>query len=147
MAGLASGVLWGWLSDRLGRTRTLVVIYTLLAASFGLFGISGALAVLYVSAFLFALCAWSVPAVMAATSGDILGHQRAPVGFGVLTFSFGLGQAAGPALAGVIATTHSSYAPAFLLAAAVSLAGAGLLLFVRTEAAGKKRFYKKEDRV
>jgi MFS family permease len=136
VASIASGLLWGALSDRIGRARSLAIIYGVLAASYCLFGLAKVPGLLYVSGFLFALCSWSVPAVMAATAGDILGSERASMGFGMLTFTFGLGQAAGPALAGVLASAVGSYAPGFLLAAGVSLAGGALLLFVRT---GKKK--------
>ncbi len=139
VASIASGLLWGALSDRIGRARALVVIYGLLAASYSLFGLARSNGLLFVSGLLFALCSWSVPAVMAAFAGDFLGHERAGMGFGILTFSFGLGQAAGPALSGVLASAFNSYAPAFLLAAAVSLSGGVLLLFVRSAKAGKKQ--------
>jgi MFS family permease len=131
VASIASGLVWGALSDRIGRKRALRVIYCLMAAAYGLFGLAEAAPLLYVSAFLFALCSWSVPAVMAAATGDLLGPERAPMGFGVLTFSFGLGQALGPTVAGLLARPFGSYTPGFILAAAVSWGGAVLLLFVR----------------
>ncbi len=135
LASAASGLLWGFVSDRIGRARALALIYALLAGAYGVFGLARADGLLIFSGFLFALCSWSVPAVVAATAGDILGSERASMGLGLLTFCFGLGQAAGPTIAGLLAGASGSYAAGFLLAGALSLAGGALLVFVRT---GKK---------
>jgi MFS family permease len=48
----------------------------------------------------------------------------APAALGFITLFFGIGQAVGPSVAGAIADRTGSFAPAFLLAGAVALAGA-----------------------
>lgn len=53
----------------------------------------------------------------------------APAALGFVTLFFGLGQAAGPSVAGALADATESFGPAFLLAAGVAfLSGVGSLL-------------------
>ena len=75
---------------------------------------------------LFAITAWSVPALMAASAGDIFGARLAPAAIGLVTLVMGVGQAIGPYLAGRIADATHSFAPAFLAAGGVAvIMGAG----------------------
>ena len=57
-------------------------------------------AYLYASVCLYGAVAWSIPSIMAALAGDRAGPEKVAQLFGVITFIFGLGQIAGPALAG-----------------------------------------------
>lgn len=121
---LLCGVLWGHVSDVIGRRGALVMVYVVQAVAFGLFGITTGAAGLTVSAILFGLTAWSIPAIMAAACGDVVGPRLAPAALGFVTLFFGVGQAAGPTVAGAIADATASLQPAMLLAAGVALAGA-----------------------
>jgi MFS family permease len=125
------GFIWGSVSDRWGRKTALVCVYLLQTASFLLFGLSRELPALYLSAGLFALTGWSIPALMAALSGDVFGARLAPAALGLMTIVFGLGQAIGPVLAGKIADATQSFSGAFVIAGIVALtigAGGSLLL-------------------
>jgi MFS family permease len=111
-------------------------VFLLQGASFAAFGLGQAVPVLYLSASLFAITAWSVPALMAALAGDVFGAQLAPAALGLMTVVFGVGQAIGPILAGRIADSAHSFAPAFLMAGAVALllgAGGSFLLRPRPQ--------------
>ena len=67
IVSLPSGFIWGSISDRFGRKIVLICVFALQALAFVLFGSSHALSMVYASAVLFALTAWSIPALMAAT--------------------------------------------------------------------------------
>jgi MFS family permease len=121
---LLSGLVWGGVSDRIGRRRTMLVVYLLQAAAFSLFALWRAPVGLTLSAALFGITAWSMPAIMAAACGDVLGARLAPAALGFITVFFGLGQALGPSVAGALADASGSFAPAFLAAAGVALLGA-----------------------
>jgi MFS family permease len=129
---LLCGLIWGSVSDVLGRKTALVIVYIIQAAAFSLFAVWPLPTGFMLSAVLFGLSAWSIPAIVAATCGDILGPRLAPAGLGFVTLFFGIGQAAGPSVAGSIADTYHSLAPALLLAAGVALSGAVGSLFLRT---------------
>jgi MFS family permease len=135
MVSTISGFLWGSVSDRWGRRTALLGVFGLQGAAFVLFGLSRDGWGVYLSAALFALTAWSIPALMAALCGDLFGARLAPAALGLITLVFGLGQALGPWLAGAIADATHSFAPAFLVAGATALlvGGGGSLLFLRGE--------------
>lgn len=133
MVSTVSGFIWGGVSDRWGRRTALLWVFGLQGVSFLLFGASRAPGNIHLSAALFALTAWSIPALMAALSGDLFGPRLAPAALGLVTLVFGLGQALGPYLAGALADASHSFAPAFLLAGmtALVLGGGGTLTLRR----------------
>lgn len=131
LVSVVSGFIWGSVSDRWSRRAALVWVFALQAASFVLFGLTRERWGIYLSAALFAVTAWSVPALMAALSGDLFGARLAPAALGLITMVFGLGQALGPYVAGVIADVSNSFGSTFLLAGMVALipgAGGALLM-------------------
>jgi sugar phosphate permease len=125
-----SGFVWGGISDRWGRRIALLGVFLLQGTAFLVFGFSHALPIVYLSASLFGVTAWSVPALMAAFSGDVFGARLAPAALGLVTIATGVGQAFGPYFAGRMADAAHSFAPAFLAAGCVSLllGGGGSLL-------------------
>jgi len=126
--------LWGWVSDTIGRRVALAIVYLTQGVAFGLFALWPAPSGFMLSALLFGLTAWSIPAIMAAACGDLLGPRLAPAGLGFVTLFFGVGQAVGPSVAGILADATSSLRPAFLVAAGVALVGAmGSLLLPLTQ--------------
>jgi len=123
---LASGPLFGTLSDRLGRKAALILVFLLQGSAYALVAFELPIGFLYLSIFLFGICAWSIPSIMAAAVGDYMGPERAVAAFGTITFFFGIGQIAGPGLAGVLAESSGSFMGSYLLAAA--MAGLAILL-------------------
>lgn len=125
------GVIWGTLSDKLGRAKGAALAYAALALSYAVFALWQAPSGFLVSAIMFGLTAWSIPTIMAATAGDYVGPRLAPAGLGFITLFFGIGQAFGPAVGGLLADATRSFGGPFLLATGVSLLGALLSLFLK----------------
>jgi MFS family permease len=121
VVSVSSGFIWGGISDRWGRRIALMGVFGVQGTAFVVLGIASALPLVYVSAGLFAMTAWSVPALMAAFAGDIFGARLAPAAIGLVTVVMSVGQALGPYLAGRIADAAHSFAPAFLTAGGVAL--------------------------
>ncbi len=117
------GLIWGTLSDLIGRKYGLALVYLTQAACFAVFALWRDPAGYTVSVVLFGLTAWSIPGIVAAACGDYLGSRLAPAALGFVTLFFGLGQAAGPSVAGAIADASGSFGPAFLLASGVAALG------------------------
>ncbi len=117
------GLIWGTVSDLVGRKTGLALVYLIQAAAFTAFALWRSPVGYIVSAVAFGLTAWSIPGIVAAACGDYVGGRMAPAALGFVTLFFGLGQAAGPAVAGALADATGSFGPAFLLAAGVALLG------------------------
>ena len=117
------GLIWGTVSDRIGRNYGLALVYFVQAISYVTFALWRNPAGTIVSTVIFGLTAWSIPGIVTAACGDYVGVRMAPAALGFVTLFFGLGQAAGPSIAGALADTSGSFMPAFLLAAGVALLG------------------------
>jgi sugar phosphate permease len=129
---LLCGVIWGAVSDRWGRNVGLTGVFLGHASSYALFAVVDGIPGYVISGILFGLTAWSVPAIVSAALGDQLGSRLAPAALGFVTLFFGIGQAAGPYIAGVFAESLESFAPTFLLASGVALLGALASALLRT---------------
>jgi len=131
LVSLPSGPLFGMLSDRLGRRFGLAAPLALQAIAYLTVGLSLDGPLLYLSVLLFGLSIWAVPSIMAAAVGDRMGAEHAVAAFGAITFIFGIGQIAGPALAGLLADWSGNFASSYLMTAGVAMLGAVLALFLR----------------
>jgi len=125
------GVIYGWISDVLGRKYGSMIAYINLAISYIIFFLWKDTAGFYVSAFVFGIAAFSIPTIMAAASGDAVGGRLAPAGLGFITLFFGIGQALGPFIGGWLKDVTGTFTHAFALSAAVSLLGAVWSLILR----------------
>jgi MFS family permease len=123
-----SGVIWGTLSDVLGRRYGSALAYLVLGISSAIIAYSSGSWSVYTSAILFGLTISAIPVIMAAASGDALGGKLAPAGLGFVTLFFGIGQAMAPAIAGWLKDVTGTFFYAFLLAAIVSFLGAAASL-------------------
>ena len=126
-----SGPIFGSLSDRVGRRLGLAAVFGMHITAYLLVGIVLPTPFLYLSVFLFGLSAWSIPGIVGAAAGDYLGPSQAVHALGILTVFFGVGQAVGPAVSGVLADRTGSFDSSFLLAAALSVVGAVLSLLLK----------------
>ncbi|HOL06223.1 MAG TPA: MFS transporter [Syntrophorhabdaceae bacterium] len=129
------GVIYGWISDLLGRKYGSMLAYINLAVAYAIFALWREPVGFYVSAVAFGVAAFSIPTIMAAASGDAVGGRLAPAGLGFITLFFGIGQALGPVIGGWLKDTTGTFAYAFLLSAGVSLLGAAGSLILKKKKA------------
>ena len=129
------GVIWGKISDLLGRSRGAALAYLVLGLSYILYALIRVPIGFYLSAILFGLTAWSIPTIMAAAAGDFVGPRLAPAGLGFITLFFGIGQAFGPALGGYLADVSGSFTLPFLIAGGISLFGMVLSFYLKKPSA------------
>jgi sugar phosphate permease len=142
MSGLLaifSGFIWGNVSDYFGRKVGLAAVYALQGVCFGIFAFGAGSTAFWTAAILFGLTSFSIPAIMAAASGDYVGSKLAPAAYGMITIMFGLGQIIGPTLAGYLADVYGTYTISFQVASGAALLGAiGSLLLKSPE---KPKYY------
>jgi len=129
------GVIWGKISDVLGRSRGAALAYLVLGLSYIIYALIKVDLGFYLSAILFGLTAWSIPTIMAAAAGDFVGPRLAPAGLGFITLFFGIGQALGPAIGGYLADASGSFTLPFLIAGVISLVGMVLSIYLKKPAA------------
>lgn len=128
------GLIWGGISDRLGRGWGAALAYLVLASSYIIFALAKNQTGFYLSSIIFGLTAWSIPTIMAAAAGDQVGPKLAPACLGFVTLFFGIGQAFGPGVGGYLADKTGSFVTPFYLAFGVSLLGGALSLGLRKKA-------------
>lgn len=117
------GVIWGGISDRIGRRYGAMFAYLTLCVSYLIFTFWKDPIGFYLSAVIFGLTAFSIPVIMAAAAGDAVGGRLAPAGLGFITIFFGIGQFFAPAIAGWLKDTTGTFKYAFLLSALASFIG------------------------
>jgi MFS family permease len=128
---LPSGLLWGTLADRIGKSGGLALVFGIHSVSFAIFALARTLPAFILSASLFGLTAWSIPAIVAAAVADYAPPSLAAAGLGLLTILFGVGQAISPPIAGSIADWRQSFSASFLLCSGVALVGCAAALALR----------------
>jgi sugar phosphate permease len=129
------GIIWGGISDYLSRAKGAALAYLVLTISYLLFALVKVPFGYYCSAVFFGLSAWSIPTIMAAAAGDIVGPRLAPAGLGFITLFFGIGQALGPGIGGLLSDVTQSFSIPFLLAGGVSIFGGLMALGIKTKTA------------
>lgn len=128
---LVSGLVWGALSDRIGRGPALTLIYVTQIVCFTTFAFAPSLPGYLVAALLYGITARANFAVSAAAVGDLMGPTLAPAAFGLTAVAAGLGLTIGPIVAGPIADIAGSFKAVFLLGAAAAAIGALVSLRLR----------------
>ena len=126
-----SGALFGGVSDRFGRKIGLIAVFIIQTLSYSLAASELGQTALFLSMILFGISAFSIPAIIAATISDMLPPAEAGKVFGYVTFFFGIGQIAGPSLAGFLAEQTHSFTSSYLLAAAATAVGVVLTAMLK----------------
>ncbi|MEW6535300.1 MAG: OFA family MFS transporter [Candidatus Auribacterota bacterium] len=125
-------VIFGAVSDKIGRKNTLVLLFILTAGSKFLLPSISELSAAYAIAGLIGLCFGGFLAVYPAATGDFFGMKNFGVNYGIVFIGYGCGCFIGPWLGGLVYDSMGSYQIAFKSAAGVAVAGAVLTyLFVK----------------
>lgn len=131
LLSLFSGPVFGTLSDRLGRKVGLTIVFSLQMLSYLMVAANLPPLFLYLSIGFYGIVAWSIPSIMVAAVSEYVGVNNALAAFGFITFIFGLGQIAGPSVAGVLAERTGSFSSSFFMAAAFAGMAIVLTLFLK----------------
>ncbi|WP_136810617.1 MFS transporter [Desulfosediminicola flagellatus] len=121
LISLGSGPLFGYLSDKYGRKFALMLVFSIQTAAYLLVAMKWPMISVYVSVVCYGLVAFSVPTIIAALIGDFTGPQGVASVFGFVTFTFGIGQIAGPAIAGSLAEITTSFSSSFFMASSLTI--------------------------
>ncbi len=117
-------LLSGWLSDRIGRTRTMTLAFLLQAVNMLAFShYDSPELVIFGSAFT-GLCYGTIFTLMPAATADFYGIRNLGVNYGLVFTAFGVAGVVGPLLGAQIRDRFGSYLHAFQISAAMLVLGA-----------------------
>lgn len=120
------GPLWGRLSDRIGRKRTLMLTLLGAAVSYVALGLADSLAMVFAARALSGMMAGNVGVAVAAMA-DLSSAAQRTRALGLIGVSFGLGFAVGPGLAAVLSALVGAQALSLAGFAAAGLSGLAFL--------------------
>lgn len=121
----------GWLSDHIGRTRTLSLVMGVTAVLLLLESGVSTRWFLFVSVFLIGYCYGSQLAVFPSATADFFGVRNLGNNYGVVVTAWGTAGIIGPMLGGWIYDAAKSYESAFRIAALLALLAALLVSTVK----------------
>ncbi len=126
-------VLWGIVGDKLGRERTLTVVFIICAISlFMLSNTSEPITfTLYLS--LVGLCFGGFLALYPSLTSDYYGSSNFGINYGVLFTAYGGGSILGPTIASYTRTFYDTYLPAFYVSTLLTLVGAILTFILKAK--------------
>ena len=125
--GNAGGrILAGVISDKLGRTRTLLIFFILQAVFMGLLAQANTSLLLMVAALVIGMAYGANLSLFPSTTADFFGTKNMGVNYGLVFTSWGVGGVFGAMVAGKIVDTTGSYNTAFVVAAVLCVCGAAL---------------------
>jgi MFS family permease len=124
----AGRVLAGWLSDKLGRIRTLQAVFVLYILGLALLLVTkpGAVAVFYGGVGLVGLCFGSFMGIFPGFTADQFGVKHNSVNYGIMFIGFALAGFFGPMGMNALYQMSGSYTPSFLLGMVLSVVGLAL---------------------
>lgn len=121
---IGSGIVWGRVSDQVGRGLAFLLVFLVQAVGFSLVWLVPGRAMFIIAAVLMGLTLRASFTICAAAAGDYVPvHLSAPA-FALMGVGAGLGNILAPALAGSLADTSGTLRWAFALAMGSMLAGA-----------------------
>lgn len=133
-------IVWGLVSDKLGRTASFVVMFLFQAVAMALIGMVSTDMALYTIASIIGFNYGGIFALFPSATADLFGARNVGANYGWLFTSYGIAGVIGIAAGNVAKTTTGSYSAAFVLAAVLCVVSAGLAvvlarMIARTKAA------------
>src|SRR5207247_6120123 len=125
-------ILSGWLSDTLGRLRTLKTMVSLSAVAMpALFLLREQVLPFYILVAVVYWCYGTQLSVFASTTADLYGTRNLGLNYGVLFTAWGAAGVFGPMIGGRVFDTFGDYRYAFYAASALAIVAFGSPAIVR----------------
>jgi MFS family permease len=121
----------GFLGDRVGTRKVIIIIFVLLTLSYLGFRLSGELWMLYLCGAFFGLGFGGFGAVQSPLTAEFFGLRAHGAIFSLFMFAQNIGGAAGPLVAGSIFDISGNYQWAFVLCLILSVAGLILSMLLK----------------
>jgi OFA family oxalate/formate antiporter-like MFS transporter len=119
-------IVSGYVSDRIGRTQTMVLAFSLQAVNMMLFASYASPALIVFGSAFAGLCYGTIFTLMPAATADFYGVRNLGVNYGLVFTAFGVAAVVGPVLAGRIRDVGGSYEMSYTISAAMLIVAAVL---------------------
>ncbi len=126
----AGRVVGGFLSDRIGRDRTLILMFALQAANMLLFRYYADMTSLTVGVCITGVAYGSLLGIFPALTYDFFGLKNSGTNYGLVFTAFGAAGIIGPLMAGKIVDITGAYSYAYIAAAVILAAAAVMVKFL-----------------
>lgn len=125
-------VLAGWLSDRIGRSWTMRIFFSLQGLNMLAFAFYSSPALIALGAIMTGLSYGSLLSLFPSATYDFFGTKNGGVNYGLVFTAWGVGGVFGPLMAGAVVDMTNSYLYAYLIAASLCLVAAFLTTFLKS---------------
>jgi len=129
-------VISGIVSDRMGRTQTMMLAFVLQAGNMFAFSHYTSSALLVFGSAFTGLCYGTIFTLMPAATADFYGVKNLGVNYGFLFTGFGVAGVFGPLVGGKIRDVTGSYSTSYTISALMLLVGTALAYTTRAPAVG-----------
>jgi len=123
-------ILWGVLGDRIGRAKSLTIIFTICASAVFMIANLQQPVIFILGIILVGLSFGGFLAIYPALTSATYGTKNLGVNYGIVFTAYGAGAVLGPIMAGYFKTFANSYIPSFNVAGALAVIGIILTLFL-----------------
>jgi MFS transporter, OFA family, oxalate/formate antiporter len=127
-------IVSGFVSDRIGRTQTMVLAFSLQAVNMFVFASYTSPALLIVGSSVAGLCYGTIFTLMPSATADFYGVRNLGVNYGFVFTAFGVAGVVGPILGGRIRDVAGSYSMSFTISAAMLVVAAVMAYFAKPRA-------------
>jgi OFA family oxalate/formate antiporter-like MFS transporter len=124
----------GFLSDRIGRTRTMVLAFSLQAINMFAFASYVSPTLLIFGSAFTGLCYGTIFTLTPAATADFYGVRNLGVNYGLVFTAFGVAGVTGPVLGGMIRDAAGSYGMSYTISGCMLLVAAALAFFAKPPA-------------
>ncbi|MFA5073479.1 MAG: MFS transporter [Nitrospirota bacterium] len=121
----------GAVSDRIGRTNTLIISFMVQAINMFLFTFYASPLAINLGAAVTGICYGALFALMPAATADFYGLKNLGVNYGLVFTAFGVAGVSGSLLGGRIRDLFGSYTGAYIICAVMLIAAMALALVIR----------------
>lgn len=128
----------GFFSDKLGRTRTMLIVFLFQAAMMGFLARADSSAMLIPAAILIGFNYGANLSLFPSTTADFFGTKNLGVNYGLVFTAWGAGGVFGSMVAGKIVDITGSYATAYTVAAVLCVAAAAVTFITKAPKNQKK---------
>lgn len=127
-------LLWGGLSDKLGRYPILIGLFTLVSVALFTLAVTNVLFIYLGSLIVVELCYGGFISLIAPITADTFGAKHMSINYGIMFVAFAFGGIVGPRVAAVVKEANNgSYDKAFVIAATMCLVGLVIAIYLRFE--------------